>query len=50
VSLGDAVFVVVEGKIICDYCGRDQDDHASRVEVEGIFKGFTRYRCMEPIE
>jgi len=43
----DAVFVIVDGQPICDSCHRHMDDHGAKTEVDGTFKGWTRYFCLE---
>jgi hypothetical protein len=43
----DAKFIVLEdGSIVCEHCRLPMDDHKSKVEVDGPFKGWTRYSCI----
>jgi hypothetical protein len=44
----DALFVIVDGHFVCDDCGKTPEEHWSRTEVDGAFKGWTRYRCVAP--
>jgi hypothetical protein len=46
----DARFIIVDGRFVCERCGETPEEHIPKSEVDGAYKGWTRYLCVEPIE